>query len=146
MRRYAPLLLVTALTLASCSTAATEPESGIPVEPTPDVECGAVSNGMLAALQWGLDDKQDGFTVVDAAAIPSPYDDGTWMVAATFTGPGVDPTPGVWLSSVDPAEATDTAALLAVDEVAEEFSAYAQPDGISASMDGHSEAVACVTG
>jgi hypothetical protein len=130
--------------LTGCSSQPTATETPTS-EVATAVACSPVSEGMRTAIAWGLDQKQAGLTIDDAASIPSPYDDGTWLVAAIIIGPGVDPTPAVWLSQVDPATAPDTAALVSVDSVAAEFSDYAQPNGTDASMDGYDDVVSCLT-
>jgi hypothetical protein len=110
-------------------------------------QCLVVTDATVAGVQWGVDARQKGLTVTDAAAIVnSAADTDSWFVAARIDGPGMgENTVGVWNTSQDPTTAEgDSIAFVSVDGIAAEFSGYVQPNGFSAAIEGVDEVRACL--
>lgn len=147
MRRLFMAVPLLVLTLAGCASSPDEPES---VAATPDpvvpvVECLTVSDGAIAGLQWGLDQRNgSGWTVDAVSAVPNPSSELSWFVAGVFSGPGVDGQVGVWSTLTDPTTAPDVIAYQSVDAAAKEFSVYQQPVGYSSALPGVDDARSCV--
>ena len=133
MRRTLAIAAV-ALVLTGCSSR--EPE-GRPVgerdpEPTSTVECLTVTDGALNGLQAHA---KDNVTFTRAVAVTD-APEGPWYVAAEFNidfgYDDVETDTAVWITQQDPT-ASDDAAYLAVDALAEEVADfYRLPNGSAA--------------
>lgn len=142
------LLLFGTAVSSTTEQVTSQPEASESVEVAPPMyECLEVTEATVAGVQWGVDDRQDGLTVTEAAAIVNPAaDTDSWFVAARITGPGMgENTVGVWNTLQDPTVAEgDSIAFVSVDGIAAEFSGYAQPDGFSAAIKGVDEVRDCL--
>jgi hypothetical protein len=134
------------LILTGCSLSLPRPtietDAATPTPPPTEAEaptdvgdpgCIAVSDGAIAGLQWGFDDKQPGFTVVQAAGYDVPEWDSLTLVAAEFTGPGIESQVALWATQADVTTATD-AAYNSIDFVAAEFTSYLRPPSAPTSL------------
>lgn len=141
--KRALVIAIAALVTVGC---AQQPETSEPVvepAPEPTVECLPVSPSAMADLQGGLDGKQPGYTLTDAAAVPSENAD-AWFVAGLFTGPGAEGgQAAVWYTMYDPTIDEENA-FVSVDAMAESFSDYLQPKNFSAALDGADQAKSCL--
>lgn len=142
MRTGAIAATILLLSLTGCSSSS---GAGTPVDPAePDRECLDVPADVQQTIAEGANETT--ITPVDAAAVTSLEEDGIYVVAMSFTAPGVeDPEVGVWMTHG--LDLVSAGPIYAVDGFAHEFTVWphtVNDHELSVNEDGVDEAKACL--